>query len=108
MIYQDLVNFVLSNTEDISTFPLTKAKPKWFHAYVKDGVIFVENSKVTQPSCSIRGARPLIYSHFETMYDYYQKRLEGRRVSKEATHYDVCQAYWYGIIRAFCNQNKYL
>lgn len=106
MTYQDLVNFVLSNTDDISTFPLTKAKPKWFHVYVKDGEIFVENSKTMQPSCNIQGARSLMCSHFETMYDYYRRRLEGEKVSKEATHYDVCQVYWYGIIKAALNVNK--
>ena len=106
MTYQDLVNFVLSNTDDISTFPLTKAKPKWFHAYVKDGEIFVENSKIMQPSCTIQGARTLLCSHFESMYDYYLRRLEGESVSKEVTHYDVCQVYWYGGIRAALNANK--
>ena len=100
MTYQDLVNYVINNADDIPTFPLTKAKPKWFHAYVEDGRIFVENSRGMQPSCSISGKRLLIEEHFEAMYDYYQRRLNGERVSKEVTHYDVCQVYWYGIIRA--------
>lgn len=106
MTYQDLVNFVITNTDDIPTFPLTKVKPKWFHVYLEDGVIFVESSKRMQPSCSISGARPLMQAHFEMMYDYYQRRLSGEKVSKDATRYDVCQVYWYGIIKATLKANK--
>ena len=106
MTYQDLVNFVIINNNDISTFPLTKVCPKWFHPFVENGVIYVENSKVMQPSSNIKGKRTLLETHFEKMYDFYQRRLNGESVYKEVARYDVCQVYWYGIIRAALNNSK--
>lgn len=88
------------NPRDVKTHPITNVLPKWFYAYSENGDICIQNSQVQQPSCSIKGIRKLMRTHFEEIYDVYIRREKGDSVSKEAADITRQSSYWYGVLFA--------
>jgi hypothetical protein len=100
LAYNDLVKSFRENPRDIETHPTNAALPKWYFVSVRNGDVYVSNSKIKRPSTSISVPRKLMREEFDTMYDLHRRRERGDSVAQMAQSYTQNSSYWFGVLFA--------
>ena len=95
-ILHKIVNNLLSNPRDLQTIPLNK-KGLWFYAYVNNGNIYVSKARIKTPSSKLVSPQRLNINEMNEIFSIYNRRMNGEKVSCEATKVTRHQVYWYSI-----------
>lgn len=101
-IWEEMISAYINNPRDVKTIPLQK-EGVWFHVYVENNSIYVENARNhSTNSSNIKNRRKIEKEKAETMLSIYIRRKNGEKVSREATMATQNQVYWYGIFADMC------
>jgi hypothetical protein len=83
---------------EIHTVPQSNRKPLWFRISSDGSSLFVSQAKDHTPSSTLKMPRTITFQEFNRIFPYYELRLQGTSVSKEAGQKSVNTVYIYGLI----------
>jgi hypothetical protein len=95
-LWLKIINNISTNSRDIKTIPLNGGGI-WFNVSTDETKIYVNNAEIKKPSSKLKQAHNLDKKEFVQMYDIYERRKRGKKVSREAAKITRNQVYIYSI-----------
>jgi hypothetical protein len=105
-LWKQIIERARSEAYEIHTVPQSNRQPLWCRISSDGGTLIICKAKDNVPSSRLKIPRAITFEEFDRIFPYYEMRLKGASVSKEAGQKSVNTVYIYGLIADALSQKN--